>query len=165
MENMSDNTSAAADDYSSGDYGRIRQMDDSVELQRADGEDVRETAAVNAPIFPGDAMRTERESKAEVELAAGNVIWLSGDTSLRFLALPSPYAESEDRTVLQKMVHSHLEKKGLTELPLKEALFDVRVVDTSNNESTVTVDALCDTLPSDWEIASAASWPSYPSHE
>ena len=103
---------------------------------------------------PAASLKDVIDVPADLRILGSPVIGLPNRHCRTFsLRLPS-----EDRVVLQKMVHAHLEKKGLTELSLRDALFDVRIVASGNAESTVTVDALCDALPGDWEIASARAY-------
>lgn len=97
-------TDAEPDDYQQGNYGRVRFVDPSATLIRAaatgrEGEPSR--ADLNSPIFPGDTLLTARDERAEVQLAGGGLVRIDGGSSVTFLALPDPYAEISDNTVLK----------------------------------------------------------------
>jgi hypothetical protein len=92
------------DDYRSGDYGRVRDAAQGLTILRAQWnqqQDVADEGFVNSPIFPGDEITTGEEQRVEVELAGGTIVWVDGRTELKFLALPDPYANVADHTVLQ----------------------------------------------------------------
>ncbi len=93
------------DDYRQGDYGRILYEENGVSIIRADAERAQaertEDGTINAPVFPGDTIRTTRNQRVEVELAGGTLVRVAQDTELTFLSLPSPYASYRDNTVLQ----------------------------------------------------------------
>jgi hypothetical protein len=92
------------DDYASGDYGRIRDAEQGVRIVRAQWNQetgVVDESGMNAPIFPGDRMTTGRDQRVEVELAGGTLVWVDRRSDLTFLALPDPYADVADNSVLQ----------------------------------------------------------------
>ena len=92
------------DDYEGGNYGRIRDAADGVTIVRSEQHELApspEIAGVNSPIFPGDVLSSGSEQRVEVQLARGSMIWLDRDSEMTFLALPDPYAEFADNSVLQ----------------------------------------------------------------
>ncbi len=92
---------AYGDGYQSGAYGRIRAADGGATITRADGDrDQSEHATVNAPLFPGDSIRTDRDQRVEVQLAGGTTIRIDRDAELVFQSLPNPQASYQDNTVL-----------------------------------------------------------------
>ena len=60
-----------------------------------------EQAGINSRVFPGDVLSTDPSQRAEIELAGGTVVRVDAASGLTFLALPDPYAEFADNTVLQ----------------------------------------------------------------
>ncbi len=93
---------AVVDDFTAGDFGRVRVAENGATVLRADGDrDTRdERLGINSPIFPGDQVSTSREQRLEIELAGGSLIRMDWDASLTFQGLPDPYAEHPDNTVL-----------------------------------------------------------------
>ncbi len=89
-----------ADPYRSGDYGRIRFQINGVTVNRAEPGQPG-AADLNSPIFPGDTLITAYDQRVEVELAGGTILRVDRDSELTFLALPSPYADFRDNTILQ----------------------------------------------------------------
>ena len=92
------------DDYASGDYGRVRDAEAGVTIVRAQWnheQGVVDESGVNAPVFPGDRINTAGDQRVEIELAGGTLLWVDGHSELTALALPDPYAEVTDHTVLQ----------------------------------------------------------------
>lgn len=94
------------DGYADGDYGRVRFMVNGLDIQRSPLADPQSVGAPdpadrNTPVFPGDALLTATDQRAEVELASGALVRIDQDTEVVFLALPAPYAETRDNTVLQ----------------------------------------------------------------
>jgi hypothetical protein len=92
------------DDYQAGDYGRLRDAPDGVEIVRSGwnhDQGFSGDGRVNAPIFPGDETVTDDGQRAEFQLADGTLVWVDRRTELTFLALPDPYAEIADHAVLQ----------------------------------------------------------------
>lgn len=92
------------DDYGTGRFGRLRYLDRGVTIERAPGPEGRpgeEEGRANAPIFPGDTLRTERDQRVEVQLADGSLLRLDRDSQLTFQSLPDPYAKYRDNTVLR----------------------------------------------------------------
>jgi hypothetical protein len=92
------------DDYTGGNLARLSDVADGVTLVRAywnDERGVTDEAGLNAPVFPGDRVTTDPGQRVEVELAAGTRVWIGDRTDVTFLALPDPYAEVADHTVLQ----------------------------------------------------------------
>ncbi len=95
---------AYGDEYEPGDFGRIRFHENGVAVLRAPGEDARpseESGQLNTPIFPGDALRTGRDQRVEVQLTDGSLVRLDRASELIFLSLPDPHAKYRDNTVLQ----------------------------------------------------------------
>jgi hypothetical protein len=92
---------AYGDDYQSGDFGRILFEDNGVTILRGHDADARDRGTVNAPIFPGDTLRTDANQRVEVELAGGTLVRLDEGGELTFLSLPSPSAQYRDNIVLQ----------------------------------------------------------------
>jgi hypothetical protein len=90
-------------DYQSGDYGRIRYQINGLSVMRAE-LNLQSPAGINSPIYPGDAVQTAFDQRAEVELAGGSLVRVDAGTELTFLALPDPYASFQDNTVLQLAV-------------------------------------------------------------
>ena len=89
------------DGYQTGDYGRIRYSDGGASIIRADGErDEHDRAGVNAPIFPGDALRTGSGERVEIQLSGGSVIRVDEGTEVLFQSLPDSSAKYEDNVVL-----------------------------------------------------------------
>jgi hypothetical protein len=104
-----DETAGYGDDYQTGDFGRVRYADSGVTIAReADeaGSAFEEAAEINALIFPGDLLRTDARDRAEVQLSRGGLIRIDRGSELNFLALPDPYAELRDSTVLQILAGS-----------------------------------------------------------
>lgn len=89
------------DGYQDGSYGRIRFADGGATILRADGEDDdHDRAGVNAPIFPGDTVRTAGDQRVEVQLAAGTLVRLDRGSAVVFQSMPDPYAKVQDNVVL-----------------------------------------------------------------
>jgi len=94
------NADAFGDDYQDGNFGRVRFEERGLTIVRlTSGVDAG--ATVNAPIFPGESTLTSLNQRAEIQLAAGTLVRIDYSTELAFLALPDPYAEITDNTVLQ----------------------------------------------------------------
>ena len=92
---------AYGDGYQSGAYGRIRYSDGGASIIRADGErDQHDRVGVNAPIFPGDALRTEGGERVEIQLAGGSIVRVDEATEVLFQSLPDAGARYEDNVVL-----------------------------------------------------------------
>ena len=92
------------DDYQPGNFGRVRHLENGVTLLRAavdPGMPPVEDAAINAPIFPGDTVRTDYDQRTEIELAGGSLVRADRASEVTFFALPDPYAEFADNTILQ----------------------------------------------------------------
>jgi hypothetical protein len=90
-----------ADGYQSGTYGRIRFSDGGATIVRAEGQtDAGDRAGINAPIFPGDTLKTDGGQRVEVQLANGTLVRLDRAGELVFQSLPNPYAKYQDNTVL-----------------------------------------------------------------
>lgn len=102
-------TEPVTDGYVSGDYGRIRNADNGLQIQRSPLSEPGASAAgvgvdaagINAPIFPGDTVLTASDQRVEVELASGTLLRVDHDSEITFLALPAPYGTPRDNTVLQ----------------------------------------------------------------
>jgi hypothetical protein len=89
------------DGYQSGAYGRVRAADDGATILRADTEGSEsDRATVNAPLFPGDVLRTDDEQRVEVQLAGGSIVRIDNGSELLFQSLPNPGAKFQDNTVL-----------------------------------------------------------------
>jgi hypothetical protein len=92
---------AYGDGYQQGNYGRIRSADNGASIARADGQtDNGDRAGVNAPIFPGDRLRTDGSQRVEVQLANGTLVRLDRGGELAFQSLPDPSAKFQDNSVL-----------------------------------------------------------------
>ena len=92
------------DDYQAGDYGRVRHHEGGLTIRRAaPGPDGPATVdgGANVPVYPGDTVLTQRDQRAEIQLAGGTLVRLDRNSDLTFLALPDPYADFIDNTVLQ----------------------------------------------------------------
>jgi hypothetical protein len=95
---------ALGDDYADGDFGRLSHQENGVTIRRASTESdpsLERVAGLNAPIFPGDGLMTAFDQRAEVQLAGGSLVRVDRASDLTFLALPDPYAEIVDNTILQ----------------------------------------------------------------
>ncbi len=91
------------DDYNSGDYGRILSADQGGQIIHENPdptEPPEETATRNAPVFPGDRVVTTAHQRIEVELAGGTLVRLDDGSELLFQALPNPYSDYRDNTIL-----------------------------------------------------------------
>ncbi len=84
-----------------GTYGRVREADNGLTIERANDDEPGGRAERNSPVFPGDVVRTDPGQRVEIELAGGTLVRLDGDTELTFVSLPDPYADVADHTVLQ----------------------------------------------------------------
>jgi hypothetical protein len=94
---------AYRDGYETGEAGRVRYHEGGAAIVRAPGtSDLggRESAATNAPLFPGDRIATDGGQRVEVELAGGTLVRIDRSTEVAFEALPRPYAKYRDNTVL-----------------------------------------------------------------
>ncbi len=95
---------AYGDDYRGGDYGRVRYQENGAAITRAELDPAQaglEQADVNAPIFPGDTILTSHDQRVEVQLADGAIVRVDRRSEMTFQALPDPYREIADNTVLQ----------------------------------------------------------------
>jgi hypothetical protein len=89
------------DGYQSGAYGRVRSADAGATIVRADTESAEsENASVNAPLFPGDTLRTDRDQRVEVQLAGGSTVRIDHSGEVVFQSLPNASAKFQDNTVL-----------------------------------------------------------------
>jgi len=89
------------DGYQDGSYGRIRYADGGASILRADGsKENGDRSGMNAPIFPGDTVRTGSDQRVEVQLASGTLVRLDRGTSVVFQSMPDPYAKFQDNAVL-----------------------------------------------------------------
>ena len=91
------------DDYQAGDFGRIRHEEHGVSVVRGTESSPGPTAeaSVNAPVFPGDSIRTDLDQRTEIQLAGGTLVRVDHGTHLTFQSLPDPYAEYVDNAVLK----------------------------------------------------------------
>jgi len=97
-------TEALGDDYVAGDFGRLLYQENGVTVRRASVDSdpsLERVAGLNAPIFPGDGVITAFDQRAEIQLAGGSLVRIDRATDVTFLAMPDPYAEVADNTVLQ----------------------------------------------------------------
>jgi len=94
------------DAYQAGDYGRIRYEENGVSVVRGteSGPGPAAEASVNAPVFPGDSIRTDFDQRTEIQLAGGTLVRVDNATDLTFQSLPDPYAEYVDNAVLKLAV-------------------------------------------------------------
>jgi uncharacterized protein DUF6600/FecR-like protein len=95
---------AYGDGYQAGDYGRVRFADNGVSILRAESEDrdvAEEAGTVNSPLFPGDSLRTDRDQRAELQLANGVLVRVNVDSDLALQSLPSSGASYQDNAVLR----------------------------------------------------------------
>jgi len=91
---------AQGDGYEQGIYGRVRYQINGLTVRR--GELTQQPlAGTNSPVFPGDTVLTDYDQRAEIELAGGSLVRVDRGSEVTFLALPDPYAELRDNTVLQ----------------------------------------------------------------
>jgi len=101
---LRDEPQTTGNDYQAGDYGRVRDAENGLSIVRAQWnheQGVLDEGLVNSPIFPGDKAGTSENQRAEIQLAGGSLVWIDSETALTFLALPDPYAQVADNTVLQ----------------------------------------------------------------
>lgn len=91
------------DDYQAGDFGRIRYEEHGVSVVRGTESSPGPTAeaSVNAPVFPGDSIRTDLDQRTEIQLAGGTLVRVDHGTQLTFQSLPDPYADYVDNAVLK----------------------------------------------------------------
>jgi len=95
---------ALRDGYDEGDFGRVRFLEGGAAIRRGSPENEAEagdTALVNTPVFPGDAISTLGDQRAEIQLASGTLVRLDGSTQVEFQALPSPAATPADNAILK----------------------------------------------------------------
>ena len=96
---------AFRNDYQEGDFGRVRFQENGATLVRsqadAGGRPADAGATVNAPVFPGDTVRTSRDQRVEIQLAAGTIVRQDSDTEMSYQSLPRPGAAYQDNTVLR----------------------------------------------------------------
>jgi hypothetical protein len=98
---QSDDAEGYGDGYQDGTYGRIRYADGGAAILRADGSiEDNDRSGLNAPIFPGDTVRTGSDQRVEVQLASGTLVRLDRGTALVFQSMPDPYAKFQDNAVL-----------------------------------------------------------------
>jgi hypothetical protein len=98
---QADDPSGYGDGYTSGAYGRVRSADGGATIIRADGEHGGSDAAtVNAPLFPGDTLRTDGTQRVEIQLAGGSLVRIDANSEVVFQSLPNPSAKFQDNTVL-----------------------------------------------------------------
>lgn len=89
------------DGYQSGAYGRVRSADAGATIVRADADSAEPVSAtVNAPLFPGDMLRTDRDQRVEVQLAGGSTVRIDHNGEVVFQSLPNPSAKFQDNTVV-----------------------------------------------------------------
>jgi len=101
---QSDADPAYGDDYRAGDFGRVRYQENGVTIQRAAADPGAPPVGdvdVNAPVYPGDTVVTGADQRFEAQLAGGSLVRVDRASEITFLALPDPYAEFKDNTILQ----------------------------------------------------------------
>ncbi len=97
---QADDPNGYGDGYQSGAYGRVRSADGGATIIRADAErDAKDSAIVNAPVFPGDTVRTSGSQRVEIQLAGGTVVRIDRSGEVVFQSLPNPSAKYRDNTV------------------------------------------------------------------
>ncbi len=98
---QADDPNGYGDGYQSGAYGRVRSADGGATIIRADAESAEpDAASVNAPLFPGDTVRTNGSQRVEIQLAGGTIVRLDRAGEVVFQSLPNPSAKYRDNTVL-----------------------------------------------------------------
>jgi hypothetical protein len=98
---QAEDPSGYGDGYQSGAYGRVRSADGGATIIRADAERGEPDAAgVNAPLFPGDTVRTDGSQRVEIQLAGGTIVRIDRGGEVIFQSLPNPSAKYHDNTVL-----------------------------------------------------------------
>jgi len=98
---QADDPNGYGDGYQSGAYGRIRSADGGATILRADAErDEPDAAGVNAPLFPGDTLRTNGSQRVEIQLAGGTIVRVDRSGEVVFQSLPNPSSKYRDNTVL-----------------------------------------------------------------
>jgi hypothetical protein len=98
---QADDPNGYGDGYQSGAYGRVRAAEGGATILRADAENAPiENVGVNAPLFPGDTVRTDGGQRVEVQLAGGTLVRIDRGSELVFQSLPNPSAKYRDNTVL-----------------------------------------------------------------
>ena len=98
---QADDPNGYGDGYHSGAYGRVRSADGGATIIRADAERAEPDAAgVNAPLFPGDTVRTNGTQRVEIQLAGGTIVRIDRAGEVVFQSLPNPSAKYRDNTVL-----------------------------------------------------------------
>ena len=101
---QTDAADSPGDDYRPGNYGRVRYEDNGLTIARAETDGKREflvTGHVNTPIFEGDVLATGPNQRAEAQLANAALVRVDQHSHIVFSALPDPYPETHDKTVLQ----------------------------------------------------------------
>ena len=102
---QAEDPNAYGDDYRQGDYGRVRYTESGVTIVRAQSNDPGQpgnaSATVNAPVFPGDTVRTAGGQRVEIQLAGGTLIRQDDNGEMTYLSLPRPGAAYQDNTVLR----------------------------------------------------------------
>ena len=98
---QADDPNGYGDGYQSGAYGRVRSADGGATILRADAESGEsDSAGVNAPLFPGDTVRTNGSQRVEIQLAGGTIVRIDRASGVIFQSLPNPSAKYRDNTVL-----------------------------------------------------------------
>ncbi len=98
---QADDPNGYGDGYQSGAYGRVRSADGGATIVRADAERGEPDAAgVNAPLFPGDTVRTNGSQRVEIQLAGGTIVRIDRLGEVVFQSLPNASAKYRDNTVL-----------------------------------------------------------------
>jgi len=90
------------DEYQSGDFARLTWVENGVTIVRGHGDPTGgvDEGSLNTPVFAGDVLRTAPDQRIEIQLAGGSLLRLDRAGELRAQALPDPYAEFVDNTVL-----------------------------------------------------------------
>jgi len=98
---QADDPNGYGDGYQSGAYGRVRSADGGATILRADAErGESDGAGVNAPLFPGDTVRTNGSQRVEIQLAGGTIVRIDRSGEVVFQSLPNASAKYRDNTVL-----------------------------------------------------------------
>jgi len=90
-------------EYQSGNYGRVLEARSGARVSHENPDPTmpaEEELVRNMPVFPEDRISTLASQRVEVELADGSLVRLDDGSELFFQALPDPYADYQDNTIL-----------------------------------------------------------------
>ncbi len=83
-----------------GDHGRVRAIEGPVSV--INGRDERTSElSINSPLFSGDLVKSDRDARAEVQLADGSLVRLDGDTEVEFRSMIDPYGQQDEAAILR----------------------------------------------------------------